>query len=186
MGHVGIVGDLNARTGNTPESLNGHHFDVVDNESDRLCVGTSNNAMVHLPLRQNRDKIKNSFGSRLLEIIEANNMAILNGRVMGNSFAEKTCYTHNGSSMVDYFILSDPLLSKTEYLKVRPQTWFSDHSPLELSLPLDIRPTTNVQIPLKKLTSYISDDEGKEKIQTLMSDDNSIEALKKCSQIGHF
>ena len=57
LGHVGIVGDLNARTGNTPESLNGDHFDVVDYESDRLCVGTSNNVIVHLPLRQNRDKI---------------------------------------------------------------------------------------------------------------------------------
>ena len=102
---------------------------------------------------------------------------------MGDSFGEKTCYTHNGSSTVDYFILSDPLLSKIEYLKVRPQTWFSDHSPLELSLRLDIRPTTNVQIPLKKLTSYIWDDEGKEKFQTLMSDNNSIEALQNVPKL---
>ena len=176
LGYVGIAGDLNARTGNTHENLIGHNFDVV-NEFDRICVGTNNHCPIHLPFRQNRDKIRNSFGSKLIEIIEANNMVILNGRVMGDSFGEKTCFTHNGSSTVDYFILSEPLVEKVNYMQVRPQTWYSDHSPLELSLSLDIMPTTDIQIPLKKLSSFLWDEEGKEKFQNILTNDDSVQLL---------
>ena len=184
LGYVGIAGDLNARTGNALEFLTGHHVDVTDTISDRICVGSNDNAPIQLPFRHNRDKVKNKFGSKLLEIIEAHNMVILNGRVMGDSFGEKTCFTHNGSSTVDYFILSEPLVCKVDYMQVRPQTWYSDHSPLELSILLTTQPTLDVQIPLKKLNSYLWDDEGKEKFQNLLSNDDSKQNLTNISKLS--
>ncbi len=160
LGYVGIAGDLNARTGNALEFLTGHHVDVTDTISDRICVGSNDNAPIQLPFRQNRDKIKNRFGSKLLEI------------------------THNGSSTVDYLILSEPLVRKVDYMHVRPQTWYSDHSPLELSILLTTQPTLDVEIPLKKLNSYLWDDEGKEKFQNLLSNDDSKENLTNISKLS--
>ena len=45
-------------------------------------------------------------------------MRILNGRVIGDLFGKYTCHKSTGSSVVDYIILSEELLTSVLYFKV--------------------------------------------------------------------
>ncbi len=135
LGRVGIVGDLNSRTGGgLQENLQGHQVDMSLNQIPLQ----SEYSDTSLPYRQNRDRISNEFGRRLLEQMEQNNLVFVNGRVLGDSRGEKTCYNSNGSSTVDYFIFSHTFLSKVDYMEVRPAVWYSDHCPLELRLNIEM------------------------------------------------
>jgi exonuclease III len=126
-GQIIITGDLNARTGNLP--------DYATHDSD-----------LHLPLppdytvdsamrRKSEDKVVNNFGKELLDLCIASQLRIANGRILPDKNSGCfTCFTPRGSSLVDYVILSQNLLSKIDRLQVGEISAASDHCPLYFDL----------------------------------------------------
>ena len=92
-GKVIVMGDLNSRVGNRPSGffLNDRHYEFA-RESDDVDLS----------------KGVRRQGRRLLELMDANRMVILNGIDGGGEF---TCIHRNkGASMIDYIIMSYDLL----------------------------------------------------------------------------
>ena len=76
---------------------------------------------------------------------------MLNGRMLGDSIGYYTCHKYNGSSVVDYMIISEELLNSVNYFNVQNLIGtISDHC--KFSLLLKARPhrtytETNMVIP---------------------------------------
>jgi hypothetical protein len=49
-------------------------------------------------------------GKHLIDIFVGKQLKNFNGRLAGDSFGKFSCHTYNGSSTVDYVIVSEPLL----------------------------------------------------------------------------
>jgi hypothetical protein len=64
------------------------------------------------------DKIITSRGKHLNEMCIQTGLRILNGRTIGDCIGKLACFTPNGCSVVDYFIVSEKLLSNTSFFKV--------------------------------------------------------------------
>lgn len=86
-----------------------------------------------LTTKKNCDSHINEHGHSLLEICEACDLRISNGRTTGDSFGTITLHSPKGISTVDYFIVSQELMNMFENLVVREPTVFSDHSQLSNS-----------------------------------------------------
>ena len=119
--YIMICGDLNARTG----SLNCHEdpddFDVLTPTDDESCR------------RKSQDQGINSFGEQLVELCNMMDYVILNG-MCDYSFDDGcTFISDSGSSVIDYFILSRPLLLmlNIKQLTIEDQLE-SDHLPVSL------------------------------------------------------
>ncbi len=175
LGNVGIVGDLNSRTGSIQEKLQGHHVDMDLNQIH--LQGELQD--ITLPIRQNRDRVSNDFGRRLVEHMEQNNLAFVNGRILGDCRGEKTCYNSNGSSTVDYFIFPYEFLTMVDYMEVRPATWYSDHCPLELLLnvevPVNLREAET--IPSTTKVEYKCEKESLKQFEIIMKSESVCESL---------
>lgn len=142
LGEVMLCGDFNARVGSLQET-----FYDVENELDKKnCIDNSNLAF---PYRFNDDKIVNSFGKKLIKFLNETNLIIVNGRKLGDSAGNKTCYKYNGSSTVDYFISTYSLYSKIINVTVNNQTWYSDHSPITCKLSISRNIDTGIPIGVK-------------------------------------
>ena len=87
--------------------------------------------------RIQRDRTINQFGHELINLCHICKLLILNGRFADKS-CPNTCYSANGSSLVDYGIISYHLYSTVSCFKVKPLTVYSDHCPIQLSLKVDI------------------------------------------------
>ncbi len=78
-----------------------------------------------------------------------------------------TCVTDNGVSAVDYCITSISLFENVIRLSVLDQTWYSDHSPLSLSLQVAENQFTgdvhNNGMNLSPVVKFLWNDEYKEK-----------------------
>ena len=85
------------------------------------------------PPRLSNDSTINDFGKRLLDICEEHSLLILNGNI-GNS-SDYTCISAQGSSVVDYAIVSynGPLVTHFSVGDLSP---VSDHCHLECILPI--------------------------------------------------
>jgi exonuclease III len=175
-GDVILTGDLNARTGNIQEKLVEFRENFqYENEIDNIGVQSS----IVLPKRTNSDKVINQFGRKLMEINETFHLAILNGRILGDTGGEKTCYTNRGSSTVDYFIVCTDLIKSVMYMKVKPQTWFSDHSPIEICLKTGNRNRNNTildeisKAECRKSIRYVWDEPGINRYRSYMNCDQT-------------
>lgn len=183
LGEIIITGDLNARTGDLQEKLiecqdNLPYDDEINIDGD--LIGKE------LKKRNNTDKVINLFGRKLIDIVETFGLAILNGRTLGDTNGEKTCYTSRGSSTVDYFIVTTEILKHVRYMKVKPQTWYSDHSPIELSLTVGSELIENNTPKGSKLGSYVWDDPGINRFKICMNCDETkslLANLKGCMSV---
>ena len=109
-GEILLCGDFNARVGLENDFIFGdeNHYNPayqsyqVDNNKSRKSLDS------HIDAR----------GKRLLEMCSGHSLRILNGRLCGDTFGKFTCHTTHGSSVVDYTIMSESLLTKTLYFKV--------------------------------------------------------------------
>ena len=70
-------------------------------------------------------KIKD-YGRRLIDLCIANNLLIVNGRSISDPTESCTCYTYNGSSVVDFVLCSKDLIDCID-LKVADINSLSDH-----------------------------------------------------------
>jgi len=112
-----LMGDLNGRTGKLDDQL---HVDdnvleqcgIDENLLDQL-FNISNLSDVVIPHRVSADANVNNNGRKIIELCKNNKMVILNGRMGEDSGCGKvTCKTSNGTSVVDYIITSQCMLSE--------------------------------------------------------------------------
>ena len=83
------------------------------------------------------DRIINSAGYSLLDLCKIHDLCILNGRFgQDRNVGAFTCYTHNGSSCIDYVLMSSSLLNHINDFAVHDyDSLLSDtHCPISLSL----------------------------------------------------
>jgi len=114
-----LCGDLNARTGllNT----------VCRSDVDDL------NTDVMEESRESSDKVTNEFGNHLISACIALDLTILNGCLTSDRSGGFTYVSHTGSSVIDYWIVSDDVLSCCQALAVEHSV-VSPHMCLELCL----------------------------------------------------
>ena len=84
--------------------------------------------------RNNSDTIINKQGKELLDLINSAHLVITNGRVPGDLSGHLTCHKYNGSSVVDYCIVSNAIFKNVISMQVYPHEWYSDHSPIGVSM----------------------------------------------------
>ena len=121
-----IIGDFNARTGlfsDYVECDTDDHVQVGDN----YCVDDD------ITKRANCDKETNHYGSKLLSLCKSAGLRIVNGRVDSDREGAFTCVTPNGTSTVDYMLVSHSMFNDVTDFRVGCMIE-SDHMPLELTL----------------------------------------------------
>ena len=124
-----IFGDLNARTGNTNAGeadlpAGGLIDESVDSDSEDTRFR-----------RTSKDITVNEFGRYLLCVCEQFDLIILNGLMPGDEDGKFTYIAHNGSSTIDYFIMSRSLVHMVSHLNVVSRTE-SKHMPVEMKFKL--------------------------------------------------
>ena len=127
-GEVLLSGDLNART---------------NNDLDYVCLSADfdphdNNPP---PIRRNSEDRKMSCkrGKDILQLCKILDIMILNGRKIGDSFGQMTCFRWNGCSVVDYGMCSRDLFENCIIFKVGELLpHISDHCPIVIHLSLNL------------------------------------------------
>ena len=82
------------------------------------------------PTRNSENRTINERGKRLLDFASEADLKILNGSTLGDIFGRYTCLHYNGSSVVDYVLVSHTLATKVTQFKVLEFTNISDHRPI--------------------------------------------------------
>ena len=85
--------------------------------------------------RNSHDKVINDYGKKLLTLCQATETVILNGRAKSDSTGKMTCYTYNGSSVVDYVLCSREIFNLID-LRIDDISPLSDHCMLHTTLTL--------------------------------------------------
>ena len=168
-GHIIINGDLNARTGNLPDTILSDKYD----EDFNICV--NDNTLNRI----SQDKKVNQRGNELLDLCKSLDLNILNGRKTGDPFGKYTCFNWNGSSVVDYLLTSDSLFSQMSSFKVGDfLPWLSDHCPLYSTLELHkCKVVSNHVTPREKAPKrFLWSHTGKQKYLNML---NTMEYTKK-------
>lgn len=123
--HLLICGDLNART----ENLNS----FID--TSNVLDPTSKSDMIE---RHSEDKESNTFGGDLIDFCNMFDCCILNGSILDNQRIFDSNFTfisHQGNSVVDYYIVSTDLLHTQLFQSLRVLTRVeSAHMPVSLSV----------------------------------------------------
>ena len=155
-----VSGDLNARTGMAPDFIkndNGNHFPIYSNYSPDLDI----------PDRCSMDKVINSRGKQLNELCIQSGLRILNGRFFGDSLGRFTSHQPMGSSVIDYFVVSESLLSYINFFKVHEFDGnMSDHCKVSIMLSVNCFIHVVDDINLNTLASrYIWEEDSPYKFQ---------------------
>lgn len=119
LGSCLVFGDFNARTATAAD------FCIESDTGQHL----PDNYIYDEPLpRNNLDKHDiDNHGTQLLSFCRTSALRILNGRTVGDSLGQCTCYSFNGKpSTIDYALASGDILKSVEYFYV--------HSPNDLSI----------------------------------------------------
>ena len=105
---------------------------------------------------------------------------IVNGRKLGDTIGNKTCYKYNGSSTVDYFITTYTLLSKILNIQINNQTWYSDHIPITLIIKTNQNlENINSKINLEPIKQYKNESPHSENFKKLLNSQNIENQYKK-------
>ena len=129
--HVMICGDLNARTSKA-NSICGPEEEVMrELESGKFLTSDTTS---HQAPRSSMDTVLNLRGKKLLDMATSQNLAILNGSIIGDAQGQFTCATYNGLSVVDYFLASYDLIPSIKSLQVQDFSDISDHTPIMCTL----------------------------------------------------
>ena len=126
-GDVMIMGDLNCRVGNKIEQW----VDVIESPGPLAGIELDH---ISVPMRFNQDSKSNSYGSKLLTIMNESLVMLVNGRTPGDMLGNLTFHGYRGSSSIDLCITNRNIYNSIQYFKVLDNPWYSDHSPIALSL----------------------------------------------------
>ncbi|CAG2187584.1 unnamed protein product [Mytilus edulis] len=175
-GKILLAGDLNARTGTQV-------LDFINNDEslDNIPVFDKISPDLNLPVRYSMDEVLSTRGKSLNEICIQSGLRILNGRTPGDFTGQLTCYTPNGSSVVDYFIASENLMENILFFKVHKFLGeLSDHCQISVMLKIDCKIKNNVddktQIPP---STYIWDETSPQEFQTALSSNKIQNKIKE-------
>ena len=124
-----IVGDMNARISNHCEPPRSNN-----NTIDDLIDGSFKSKSYMTQARNSEDSMINDRGKKLLDFVSEADLRILNGSTLGDIFGRYTCLQYNGSSVVDYMMVSNAITTKVTHLKVLDFTNISDHRPITCQL----------------------------------------------------
>jgi exonuclease III len=126
-GYILLAGDLNARSSTLKD-----YVDVdcdVNLHDDEMYVIDEN-----VGIRCNQDLVTNDRGAKLAELCIQCRLRILNGRTLGDSQGNFTCHRPQGSSTVDYMILSEEMLHRVQSFLVHDKLDLSDHCKISMWL----------------------------------------------------
>ena len=98
--NIFLAGDFNSRTSNLSDSISNDNTDFIFDDNS-----------VYFPdefelMRNSKDQSENNFGLALIKLCKTYGIHIMNGRLHNDMDGDFTCVTHNGESVVDYFIAS--------------------------------------------------------------------------------
>ena len=149
VNNIIIMGDLNARVGSEP---------------DFICVENLDNQRIEEETRRNRDNVVNNEGKMLLNFCKANGLRILNGRSGNDLDGNFTFIGRQGSSTIDFGIVSEYLLDQVSDFRVGARIE-STHFPIELAIKRGgMEPRTkivrSVNQPLPKRYAWKEDRKG--------------------------
>lgn len=110
-GKIIIGGDLNARTGRGSPFFN---------EEGKVK-------------RNSKDKVKNTEGTKLIEMVEENGCEILNGNIEGDEIREFTFIGGKGNSVIDYVMIDSLMKDKIKSFRIEDRVE-SDHLPMVMEI----------------------------------------------------
>ena len=117
-----LLGDFNSRTQTLEDTLTKTKGD------DSLPIQFYSKVTSK---RSNQDLMKNKYGQKLIEYCISTGLYIANGRTLGDLQGKMTCFQTNGSSTVDYGIVSENMNRNILKFQVLDPT-ASDHSPIQM------------------------------------------------------
>jgi len=163
-GYIMLLGDLNARTGTLS--------DYIVDDNDRIsCEDHLYKVDDTISPRKNEDTIVNNRGEKLGELCVQCQLRILNGRTLGDSRGYFTCHRPQGSSTVDYMILSEELLHRITYFHVHNKLHISDHCKISMQITCHINKACHENITLSPLPrTYKWNDQSISQYQAALAD----------------
>ena len=126
-----VCGDFNSRTNTEPDYPEGDGYNELDSVLD-LPVTLNENRPIK---RNNKDTHTiDKRGRNLIQFCKITHTRIINGRILGDTYGNFTCYSHNGSpSTIDYMLVSENLLNDVNYFHVNDLNVHSIHCPISMS-----------------------------------------------------
>ena len=143
-GHTLLMGDFNARTKAVSDL-------VVGEECERFSPLRDVKVDEDIAARNSADVGGRvcSYGNQLIEMCMSANIKIVNGRVVGDRDGKYTCHTYNGSSVIDYIMVSKEVLRKVRYLKVNDLIGnLTDHCLVSAGISIPIKLHINTPAPV--------------------------------------
>ena len=141
LGHVFVIGDLNARTATYPD------FPGTTSHPIREPF-QSTGARPAQSQRRSRDSLErpNLWGRQLLDLCISTSMRIANGRVLGDEQGQITFVSQSGegSSLIDYVLASPDAMPLIQSLQVLPAPE-SDHMAVHLRIARSTSPASPAQ-----------------------------------------
>ena len=134
LGNCMIFGDLNSRCGDLHD-----YVDIIIDSDDTDYMTHDVEIENKVMPRLSEDRTVNEYGRQLIDLCIANDLLIVNGRTVSDPKGLCTCYTHNGSSLVDYVLCNRTIIDCID-MKVEDINPLSDHciitTSMSLTLPL--------------------------------------------------
>ncbi len=138
-GHIMILGDLNSRTDNLKDFIVNYSGD--EKAGDKICMADN---VIEPISRFNNDMVVNEYGKQLVQFCKNTDMLIMNGRMEGDIPGKYTFYNKNGSSTVDYGIVSNSFTNNILYFHVTAPNAWSDHCLIKTCISVDWTSTNKI------------------------------------------
>ena len=110
-GNILLCGDFNARVSNSDGFIR-------DDDNSHTPLFTNYTVDKQIRCRKSKDTTLDTRGKELIDFCISNQIRMLNGRVLGDLCGNYTCYTANGTSIVDYTLVSESILDQILYFNV--------------------------------------------------------------------
>lgn len=129
-GYIVLMGDFNSRTNMLNDYIQHDHYCNIESDILPDFYIHDNEELI----RNNCDSSINENGQSLIDMCIESQLRILNGRMLGDSLGYYTYYGPRGNSTIDYFVVSNDLLSKFSFVNVMPPTELSDHCVIQSAI----------------------------------------------------
>ena len=107
-----LCGDFNSRTGKLPAYVPDKGDENLKNHLKVTTQIVSN--------RKSSDSEINNHGEKLINLCKENNLRIINGRCLGDSFDQCTFFRQGARIFIDYTVTSDFFFDKISGLIIKP------------------------------------------------------------------